>query len=109
MALEESRVTSRRTMIHMVADLAPPAPARGGPGGDDARPGGPYKKVKELHLRTNLVIDGRASAAIVAADAPAYARAATAVQAAIEAASGVRLPIVKDSAELISFAQNLIL
>ncbi|MBC8873043.1 MAG: VCBS repeat-containing protein [Planctomycetes bacterium] len=55
-----------------------------------------YSELKDLHLDTALVKEGKANVAIVAPASDVYQTAATAVQQEIERLSGVKVPIVSD-------------
>ena len=57
-----------------------------------------YARLKDLHIRTELVRAGQANTAIVAPASGIYDAQASRIQEAVERRSGVRVPIVKDDA-----------
>ena len=58
-----------------------------------------YTKLKDLHLDTPLVKDGKPSATIVASASGIYDRAATRIRGAAEAITGIELPLKTDESE----------
>ncbi|MFP3902743.1 MAG: hypothetical protein ACLFWB_00745, partial [Armatimonadota bacterium] len=58
-----------------------------------------YETLKNLHLNTDIVRDGEANAVIIAPESGTYDEAATQIQAAIENACGVTVPVVGSSDE----------
>ncbi|MBI2952641.1 hypothetical protein HYY27_11125, partial [bacterium] len=57
-----------------------------------------YTKLKDLHVRTELVKQGGPNVSIVTPASGAYDTLASRIQEAIEKRSGVRVPIAKDDA-----------
>jgi len=55
-------------------------------------------KLKNLHITTRLIVDGRANVTIIAPASGVYAKDAAAIAAAVEKRSGVRPPIASDAA-----------
>ncbi len=71
-----------------------------------------YDRLKDLHLQIPLVGDGKAAAAIIVpAGDSTYQAAAAQIQQAVEARTGVRLPILADDdpGAVVPLGQNLIL
>lgn len=70
-----------------------------------------YDRLKDLHLTTTLVTDGRADCTIIVPASGVYDELAARIQAAVEERTGVRPPIADDASEAaeIPFAGNLII
>ena len=94
--------------VKLVEGVEPPPP----PPPPPPKPTPPvYAKVKDLHLDTHLVADGKPNAAIVAPARAPFSALATRVQTVIEERTGVVLPIVADTSPeaAIPLCANLIL
>lgn len=68
----------------------------------------PIPKLKDLHLTTPIVADGRPAAVIVAPPGGRYAAAVGAIRDAVREITGVELPVVADDAPAVPFETNLI-
>jgi len=92
------------TDVRLVGGLPAPPP----PPPDPVPP--QYDKLKNLYLDIALVKDGKPNAAIVAPASGIYQTAAAAVQRAIEARTGVKVPILPDDCPeaAVPIATNLI-
>ncbi|MBM3473366.1 MAG: VCBS repeat-containing protein [Armatimonadetes bacterium] len=70
-----------------------------------------YEKVKDLHLTTDLVRDGKPQVTIVSPASGIYAAQASAIQAAIKAVTGAEVPVAPDDspAAAVPLSGNLVL
>ncbi|MBT4818517.1 MAG: hypothetical protein HON70_22595, partial [Lentisphaerae bacterium] len=94
--------------VKLVEGVEPPPP----PPPPPPKPTPPvYANVKDLHLATPLVTDGKPNAAIVAPARAPFRALAARVQSAVKARTGVVLPIVSDTSQeaAIPLRGNLVL
>jgi len=80
--------------VRLIAGVKPPAPSLPLPPPVPPQ----YTKLKDLHLTTHIVRDGKSVISIVAPKSDIYQKQAARLQAAIEKLSGCKVPIIGDDA-----------